>query len=117
MVKNLPEMQETQDTQVPPLGREDPLEENMQPTPVCLPEKSHGQSSLERYSPKGHKESNTIEHTEQNNPFWKFCLLSRLSFPSLLFYVVYFYCFEFLQKREKQRILSLRYVGKCCYAI
>ena len=31
------------------------------PTPVFLPEKSHGQGSLEGYSLKGHKESNMAE--------------------------------------------------------
>ena len=39
------------------LSREDLLEEGMQPTPVFSPEKSHGQRSLEGYSPWGHKES------------------------------------------------------------
>ena len=34
-----------------------------QPTPVFLPGKSHGQRSLAGYSPEGHKESDTIEHT------------------------------------------------------
>ena len=34
-------------------------------TPVFLPEKSHRQRSLVGYSPKGHKESDTTEHTEQ----------------------------------------------------
>jgi len=33
------------------LGREDPLEEGMQPTPVFLPGESHGQRSLAGYSP------------------------------------------------------------------
>ena len=32
------------------LGLEDTLEEEMQPTPVFLPEKSHGQRSLAGYS-------------------------------------------------------------------
>ena len=32
-----------------------------QPTPVILPGKYHGQRSLVGYSPKGHKESDTIE--------------------------------------------------------
>ena len=32
-----------------------------QPTPVCLPGKSHGQRSLVGYSPRGHKESDTTE--------------------------------------------------------
>ena len=33
------------------VGREDPLEEGMQPTPIFLPGKSHGQRSLVGYSP------------------------------------------------------------------
>ena len=32
-----------QETQVQSLGREDPLEKDMQPTPVFLPGKSHGE--------------------------------------------------------------------------
>ena len=32
------------------------------PTPVFLPEKSHGQGSLEGYSPKGHRESDMTDH-------------------------------------------------------
>ena len=48
MVKNLPAMCETQ---VQSLGQEDPLEEEMAPTPVFLPGKSHGQMSLVGYSP------------------------------------------------------------------
>ena len=44
MVKNLPSMQETQ---VPSLGREDPLEKERQTTLVFLPGESHGQKSLE----------------------------------------------------------------------
>ena len=82
----------------------------------CL-KNPNGQRSLEGYSPKGHKGSNTVEHTAQHRSFWKSCFRSRLSFPSLLFYVVYFYWFEFLQQRAKQRMLSLRSVCKCCYAI
>ena len=34
-----------------------------QPTPVFFPEKFHGQRSLAGYSPWGHKESGTIEHS------------------------------------------------------
>ena len=51
-VKSLPAMQETR---VPSLGWKDPLEEEMAPTPVFLPEKSHGQKSLAGYSPWGRK--------------------------------------------------------------
>ena len=49
-VKNPPAMQEMQETWVQSLGSEDPLEEEMQPTPIFLPEKSHGQRSLVGYS-------------------------------------------------------------------
>ena len=38
------------------LGWEDPLKKEMQPTPVFLPEKSHGQGSMAGYSPWGCKE-------------------------------------------------------------
>ena len=49
-VKNLPAMQETV---VLSMGREDPLEKEIQPTPVFLPGKSHGRRSLAGYSPSG----------------------------------------------------------------
>ena len=46
---------------IPELGRsrEDPWRREWQPTPVFLLGKSHGQKSLEGYSPQGHKESDT----------------------------------------------------------
>ena len=43
-------------------GSRDPLEKGMEPTPVLLPIKSHGQRSLVGYSPCGHKELDTTEH-------------------------------------------------------
>ena len=46
LAKNPPAMQETW---VSSLGREDPLEEGMQPTPVFWPGESHGQRSLAGY--------------------------------------------------------------------
>ena len=55
MLKNPPAKQETQ---VQSLVQEDPLEK-LQPTPVLLPGKTHGQRSLVGYSLLGHKESNT----------------------------------------------------------
>ena len=58
IVKNLPAAQESQ---VQLLGQEDPLEKGMQPTPVFLPGKFHGQRSLAGYSPWGHKESDMTE--------------------------------------------------------
>ena len=43
------------------LGQEDPLEEEMAPTPVFLPGESQGQRSLAGYSPWGHKEPDTTK--------------------------------------------------------
>jgi len=48
MVKNPPAMQETW---VPSLGQEDPLERKWQPTPVFLPGEFCEQRSLVGYSP------------------------------------------------------------------
>ena len=58
-VKNLPAMQETQ---VRPLGGENPLEKEMAMPPAFLPEKSHGQRSLVGYNPWGPKELDMTEH-------------------------------------------------------
>ena len=62
-VKNLSATQEMQEIRVWSLGQEDPLEEEMQPTPVFLPGESHGQRSLVGYSPWDHKELDMTEHT------------------------------------------------------
>ena len=56
--KSLPAMRETW---VRSLGWEDPLEKEMEPTPVFLPGESHGRRSLGGCSPRGHKESDTTE--------------------------------------------------------
>ena len=56
---NLPAMQETW---VPSLDQEDPLEKGMDPTPVFLPGESHGQRNLVGYSPRGCRESDTTKH-------------------------------------------------------
>ena len=63
VVKNLPALQELQETQVQSLGQEDPLEKAWQPTPVFLPGESYGQRSLVGYSPWDHRESDTTEAT------------------------------------------------------
>ena len=60
MVKNPPEMQETQ---VQYLGWEDALEKGMATPPVFLPGESHGERSLAGYSPWGCKESDMTEVT------------------------------------------------------
>ena len=57
-VTRLPAMQETW---VRSLGWEDPLEKEMEPTPVLLPGEFHGRRSLVGYSPRGRKESDTTE--------------------------------------------------------
>ena len=57
-----------QEAQVWSLGREDPLENGMQPISVFLPGEFHGERSLVGYSSWGHKESDTTErltHTER----------------------------------------------------
>ena len=51
-----------------PWVRKIPWRRKWQPTPVFLPGKSHGQRSLAGYSPRGHKESDTIETTQQRSP-------------------------------------------------
>ena len=56
LVKNLPAMQETW---VPSLGWEDPLEKEMATHPVFLCRKYHGQRCLVGYRPRGHKQSHT----------------------------------------------------------
>ena len=67
MIKNLPAMQ------VLSLHWEDPLEKlsgRRKPTPVFLPGKSHGQRSLESYSPWGHKRAgHHLVIKEQQNCF------------------------------------------------
>ena len=59
MVKNLPAMQETWGFD--PWGQEDHLEREWLPTPVFLPEESHGHGSLAGYSPWVLKELDMTE--------------------------------------------------------
>ena len=54
-VKNMPAMQETEETWIWSLGREDPLEKEMATTPVFFPRKSHGKRSLVGYRPWGRR--------------------------------------------------------------
>ena len=48
-----------QETRVPSLGQEDPLEEGMAPTPVGNPGNPMKRGAWQGYSPWGHKESDT----------------------------------------------------------
>ena len=68
-------MQEVQETQFQSLDWEDPLEKEMQPTPVILPETSHGQRSLVGYSSKGKKESDTTEQLSTQMQSLNFLIL------------------------------------------
>ena len=54
-------MQETQETCVRSLGREDPLKEGMATHSSILPGEPHGQRSLAGYSPRVCRESDTTE--------------------------------------------------------
>ena len=56
LVKNLPTMQENQETRVQSLGWEDPLEKGMATHTSTPAWKSYGQRTLVGYSPWGHKE-------------------------------------------------------------
>ena len=58
MVKNVPSVQESW---VQSLGWEDPLENEMEPTPVFLSGECHGQRRLAGYSAWSHKELDTTE--------------------------------------------------------
>ena len=60
-VKNLPTMQESQETWVQSLGWEEPLEKEMATHSYILAWKINGQSNLADYSPMGHKELDTIQ--------------------------------------------------------
>ena len=59
MVKRLSAFNVVDLASIPALGRYPG--EGWQPTPVLLPEKSHGQRNLVGYSPRGRKESDTTE--------------------------------------------------------
>jgi len=55
MAKKSLQYKAMQETWVQSLGQEDLLDKEMEPTPVFLAGKFHGQRSLEGYSPWGHK--------------------------------------------------------------
>ena len=68
-VKNLPAMQEAQETWVDIWIEIIPWRRKWQPTPVLLPEKSREQRSLVSYSPRSLKESDTTENADYQPHF------------------------------------------------
>ena len=60
-VKNLPASGRYKRVRFNPWVRKIPWRRAQQPTQVFLPGESHGQWSLEVYSPRGHRESDTTE--------------------------------------------------------
>ena len=81
MGKNYLPVQEMQEPWVQSLGREEPLEESMEPTSVFLLGKSHGQRNLVGNSTEGHKDSDMTEVTR----------LSLSLSLSLYIYIYYIY--------------------------
>ena len=74
-----------QETWVRSLGREDPLNAEMQLTPLFLPGKFHGQRSLTGYSPWDQKESEMMDmhaHIPHLYPF--ICWLMLMLVPCLV---------------------------------
>ena len=63
---------------VDPWVRKVPWSRIWHPTPVFPPGKFHGLRSLVGYSPWGHKESDTTEHTAQSIHMSNFCQSSKL---------------------------------------
>ena len=59
-------MQETKETLVQFLGKEDSLGKKWHPTPVFLPGESHKQMSLAGYDSWGPKELDMTEHLSTN---------------------------------------------------
>ena len=72
MVKNLPAMQETRVGKIP--WRREWL-----PTPVFLPEESHGQRSLVGCTPEGWKELDMLEATEYTKAVLRGKLIAKQS--------------------------------------
>ena len=70
-----------QETSVPLLDREDPLEEGLVTHSVLLPGTSHGQGSLVGHSPKGQQESDTANWLKQHTLYGTGTLLSALWWP------------------------------------
>ena len=77
-----------QETQVQPVGREDPLEEEMATHSSILVWGSHGQESLVGYSPWGVKESETMEWLSSCARPHQSSVLHALGIPGFFFQIL-----------------------------
>ena len=90
-VKNWPAMQETEETQIQSLGREDPMQE-LAKNSMFLPLESHGQRSLGNYSPEGPKESDMTEVNEHTFTYHLDAIIIN-NFLCLVYYMPIYYPF------------------------
>ena len=67
--------------------RKFPWRRAWQPTPVFLPGESHGQRSLEGYSPQGHKESDTTEATQHARTNFEPLIICQALFQPFTFFI------------------------------
>ena len=81
MVKNLPAMQETR---FDPWVRKIPWRREWQPTPLFLPEESHGQRSLVGYNPRGRIELDMTEQLRHTHDRFSPRLALTPALPSLI---------------------------------
>ena len=79
-------MQETKETRVQSLGREDPQMEGRATHSSILAGKSHGQKNLAGYSPWGHKESDMTEASQYAHA------VSKSSFAFMISLLLAFAC-------------------------
>ena len=99
-VKTLPAIREIR---VQSLGWEDPLEKEMQPTPVLLPRKVHGWRNPVGYSPWGLKESDTTEQLHFHFLLTKWTFVGKVM--SLRFNMLFMLFLTFLL-RSKGLLIS-----------
>ena len=94
-----------------PWVRKIPWRRNWQPTPVFLPGKSHGQRSLQSYSPRGLKKSDTTEHTHTHTHIYIFIRKEKRSkINNLSFHVSILEKEEQIKSKVSKRRNFLNYI-------
>ena len=79
LVKNCLTVQKMLENRVWSLGRKDLLEKEMQPAPLFLPGKLHGQRNMTGYSPWGWTQSTSTRTKIMTSHFQPFCPLSAMA--------------------------------------